>query len=66
MRLSVPCIGICLRVVGPYKGKVKASGGVRTKEAAVAMIRAGASRIGTSSLLCSGSGSTPGTARGTY
>jgi deoxyribose-phosphate aldolase len=35
------------KIVGPDMG-VKASGGVRTKEDALAMIEAGATRIGTS------------------
>jgi len=37
-------------VVGPDMG-VKASGGIRTREQAESMIRAGATRIGTSSAL---------------
>ena len=41
-------IALMRRTVGPEMG-VKASGGVRTKEAAEEMIKAGASRIGTSS-----------------
>jgi deoxyribose-phosphate aldolase len=41
-------IALMRSVVGPTMG-VKASGGVRTLDAALAMIRAGATRIGTSS-----------------
>ena len=41
-------VALMRRSVGPEIG-VKASGGVRTIESAVAMLRAGADRIGTSS-----------------
>lgn len=41
-------IALMRKTVGPEMG-VKASGGIRTKEAFLAMIEAGASRIGTSS-----------------
>lgn len=41
-------VALMRRTVGPHVG-VKASGGVKTLEAALAMIEAGASRIGTSS-----------------
>jgi deoxyribose-phosphate aldolase len=45
---TVEDIALMRETVGPDIG-VKASGGVRTTEAALAMIKAGASRIGTSS-----------------
>jgi deoxyribose-phosphate aldolase len=45
---TVDDIALMRRTVGPKMG-VKASGGVRTREAALAMIAAGATRIGTSS-----------------
>lgn len=45
---SIEDIKIMKRVVGD-KIKIKASGGIKTREAALAMIEAGASRIGTSS-----------------
>lgn len=45
---TVPDIELMRRVVGPEMG-VKASGGVRDYEGALAVIRAGASRIGASS-----------------
>ncbi len=45
---TVEDITLMRRTVGPKMG-VKASGGVRTREAALAMIEAGATRIGTSS-----------------
>ena len=38
-----------LKSILPRTIKIKASGGIRTKEEAVAMIKAGADRIGTSS-----------------
>ncbi len=44
---TVEDIALMRRVVGPTMG-VKASGGVRTREDALAMIRAGATRIGAS------------------
>jgi deoxyribose-phosphate aldolase len=44
---TVEAVALLRRTVGPAVG-VKASGGVRTAEAAVAMLRAGANRIGTS------------------
>ncbi len=44
---TVEAVALLRRTVGPSFG-VKASGGVRTAEAVVAMLRAGASRIGTS------------------
>ncbi len=37
------------KIVSPHGLKVKASGGIRDKEAAIAMINAGAERLGTSS-----------------
>lgn len=43
-------IALMRRVVGPGMG-VKASGGIRTTEAALAMVKAGATRIGASSSL---------------
>lgn len=45
---TVEDVSLMRKVVGPTMG-VKASGGVRTFETAAAMIRAGATRIGTSS-----------------
>jgi len=45
---TVEDIALMRRVVGPDMG-VKASGGVRDRQAAMAMIQAGANRIGTSS-----------------
>lgn len=45
---TVENIALMRRTVGPEMG-VKAAGGVRTLETALAMIRAGATRIGTSS-----------------
>jgi deoxyribose-phosphate aldolase len=45
---AVEAVALMRRTVGPEIG-VKASGGVRSIEAAVAMLRAGADRIGTSS-----------------
>ncbi|MED1914966.1 deoxyribose-phosphate aldolase [Brevibacillus sp. DP1.3A] len=45
---TVEDIALMRKIVGPNVG-VKASGGVRDGEAAVAMIEAGASRVGTSS-----------------
>jgi deoxyribose-phosphate aldolase len=47
---TVEDILLMRKVVGPKLG-VKASGGVRTRENALAMLRAGANRIGTSSSL---------------
>lgn len=44
---TVEAVRLMRRTVGPDFG-VKASGGVRTAEAAIAMLRAGANRIGTS------------------
>ena len=37
------------QTVSPYGLKVKASGGIRDREAAIKMIEAGAERLGTSS-----------------
>ena len=37
------------RAVAPFAGCVKASGGIRDREAALKMIDAGATRLGTSS-----------------
>ena len=53
---TVEDVHLCRETVGPDIG-VKASGGVRTREAAEAMISAGATRIGTSSgvAICAGS-----------
>ena len=45
---TVEDVALLRRIVGDKLG-VKASGGVRTREAALAMVEAGASRIGTSS-----------------
>ncbi len=45
---TVEDVALMRQEVGPAMG-VKASGGVRTREAAVAMIKAGATRIGSSS-----------------
>jgi deoxyribose-phosphate aldolase len=45
---TVEDIALMRRVVGPQLG-VKASGGVRTADDALAMLRAGATRIGASS-----------------
>jgi deoxyribose-phosphate aldolase len=52
---TVADIALMRRTVGPKMG-VKAAGGVRSYEDAIAMIRAGATRLGTSSgvLLVSG------------
>ncbi len=50
--LQVPLLIICKlmrKVVGPKIG-VKAAGGIRTKEQALAMLSAGANRIGASSV----------------
>lgn len=44
---SVAAVQLMRETVGPHLG-VKASGGIRTTEAAVAMVRAGASRLGLS------------------
>jgi deoxyribose-phosphate aldolase len=44
---TVEAVGLMRRAVGPTFG-VKASGGIRTKEAALEMLAAGANRIGTS------------------
>ncbi len=44
---TVPDIALMRRVVGPYMG-VKASGGVHSRDEALALIAAGASRIGAS------------------
>ncbi|NOZ92251.1 deoxyribose-phosphate aldolase [bacterium 3DAC] len=44
---TVEDVRLLREVVGPYKG-VKASGGIRTAEAALKMIEAGANRLGTS------------------
>ena len=44
---TVEDVKLLREVVGPYKG-VKASGGIRTAEAALKMIEAGANRLGTS------------------
>jgi len=56
---TVADIALMRRTVGPVMG-VKAAGGVRSFEDAVAMINAGATRLGTSSgvLLVSGQKST--------
>jgi deoxyribose-phosphate aldolase len=45
---TVPDVQLMRRTVGPHMG-VKAAGGIRTLEAAEAMIAAGATRLGTSS-----------------
>ena len=45
---TVEDVGLMRSEVGPHMG-VKASGGIRTREVAEAMIKAGATRIGTSS-----------------
>ncbi|HEY9594564.1 MAG TPA: deoxyribose-phosphate aldolase, partial [Spirochaetia bacterium] len=45
---TVPDVALMRRTVGPKMG-VKAAGGVRSFEDAVAMINAGATRLGTSS-----------------
>ena len=37
------------KIVSPYGIKVKASAGIRDREKAIAMVKAGASRLGTSS-----------------
>ena len=42
-------VELMYKTVSPYGLKVKASGGIRDKEAAIAMIEAGAVRLGTSS-----------------
>ncbi len=55
---TVEDISLMRRVVGPEIG-VKASGGVRDYDTAVAMIKAGASRIGTSSGIQIITGTTP-------
>ena len=47
---TVEDVALMRRVVGPEIG-VKASGGVRTRQDALAMIEAGATRIGASSAL---------------
>jgi deoxyribose-phosphate aldolase len=54
---SVEAVGLMRRAVGPTVG-VKASGGVRTAEQALAMLAAGADRIGTSgsAAICAGGG----------
>ena len=44
---TVENIGLMRRTVGPEMG-VKASGGIRDLNAALAMIKAGANRLGTS------------------
>ncbi len=44
---TVEDVKLLREIVGPYKG-VKASGGIRTAEAAIKMIQAGANRLGTS------------------
>lgn len=44
---TAAAVALMRRTVGPFIG-VKASGGIRTKEAALEMLAAGASRIGTS------------------
>lgn len=52
---TVEDIALMRRIVGPNAG-VKASGGVRDAAAAVAMLKAGASRIGTSSSIAIATG----------
>ena len=42
-------VALMARIVKPYKMGVKASGGIKTKEKALALIEAGADRLGTSS-----------------
>ncbi len=59
---TVEDVALMRAVVGPDKG-VKASGGVRTRDAALRMIAAGANRIGTSSGIAIVSG---GEATGAY
>lgn len=44
---TLKAVGLMRRIVGPEMG-VKASGGIKTREQAEAMVRAGADRIGTS------------------
>lgn len=53
-------IKLMSKCVRPYGGLVKASGGVRTREFAEALIRAGASRIGASSSVAICSSTTSG------
>lgn len=60
---TVEDIAMMRRIVGPGMG-VKASGGVRDAAAAVAMLKAGASRIGTSSSVAIATGA--GQQAGTY
>ncbi|MBF4560980.1 deoxyribose-phosphate aldolase [Microbacterium sp. VKM Ac-2870] len=45
---SVSAVALIARVVGPHVG-VKASGGIRTRAQAIALVNAGASRLGVSS-----------------
>jgi deoxyribose-phosphate aldolase len=56
---TIQDIQLMRRVVGPRLG-VKASGGVRTREDALAMIEAGATRIGTSNGVAIVQGQTAG------
>ena len=42
-------VALMAKIVKPYKMGVKASGGIKTKEKALALIEAGADRLGTSS-----------------
>jgi len=56
---TVEDVALMRRTVGPELG-VKASGGVRTYEQALAMIEAGATRIGTSSGVAMVTAATPG------
>ena len=46
---KVEDVELMYKTVSPYGLKVKASGGIRDKEAAIAMLNAGAERLGTSS-----------------
>ena len=46
---KVEDVKLMYKTVSPYGLKVKASGGIRDKEAAIAMLNAGAERLGTSS-----------------
>jgi deoxyribose-phosphate aldolase len=57
-------VALMRREVGPVIG-VKASGGIRTREQALAMLRAGATRLGVSASLAI-VGAAPGQSGGTY